>query len=386
MQVVTPLLREGPPIGTLSLYRAEHRPFTDQQIALLETFADQAVIAIENARLFEELEQRNAELQESNRQVTEALEQQTATGEILATIASSPTDLDAVLITITATAARICGTDRSLIFQLRERDGRLSLRAARRPASAARSASTLMRTRGFAAGARDPVATAFRERRTIRVADMAEAVRTEFPDSRAVHNLVGMRSVVAVPLLRAGESIGTLLVDRLHVEPFTDKQVALLETFADQAVIAIENARLFEELEQRNVDLGEALEQQTATAEILRVIASSPTDLSSVLDTIAGSAARLCEANNAAIASLDGDTYGFVSTYGPTVSDVLGRRSPLDGDTVTSRALLERQTIHVHDLASDAGYERGREVARSLGYRTVVATPAPARGELRSAH
>ena len=95
----------------------------------------------------------------------------------------------------------------------------------------------------------------------------------------------------------------------------------------------------------------------------------------SVLDTIAGSAARLCEANNAAIASLDGDTYGFVSTYGPTISDVLGRHSPLDGDTVTSRALLERQTIHVHDLASDAGYARGREVARSLGYRTVVATP-----------
>ena len=370
--VAIPLIWRGTSIGILVVSHFEVRPFTEQQIALLETFADQAVIAIENARLFEAFQQRNADLQESNRQVTEALEQQTATGEILETIAASPTDLDAVLITITATAARICGTDRSLIFQLRERDGRLSPRARVGQERVDFDAHT-----GFAVEARDPVATAFRERRTIRVADMAEAVRTEFPDSRAVHKLVGMRSVVAVPLLRAGESIGTLLVNRLHVEPFTDKQIALLETFADQAVIAIENARLFEGLERRTADLSEALEQQTVTGEVLRVIASAPTDLQHVLDTIAESARRLCNASGGVISRLHGDVLRVtaLTTGGKDrVMPTLGRTYPLTMTTPGGRSILERRVVQVEDTRSDETRAEFPDFV-VFGARTIINAP-----------
>jgi len=253
-----PLIAQTGSIGIIAVGRDAAVPYRDREIALLETFASQAVIAIENARLFQNL-------QESNRQVTEALEQQTATGEILETIASSPTDLDGVLWAIADTAARLCATARSVIFQIRERDGRLSPRVifGEGQILAEGFGDSFENHRGFVVDAALPSTTAYRERRTIRVSDMAEAVRAEYPDARLVHQQVGQRSLVAVPLIRGEDAIGVLLVDRLHVEPFTDKQVALLETFADQAVIAIENARLFSELQEANQQLAEASQHKS---------------------------------------------------------------------------------------------------------------------------
>jgi len=370
--VNVPLVREGEAFGFLFVAREHGRPYTPQEIALVETFADQAVIAIENARLFEALQQRNADLQESNRQVTEALEQQTATGEILETIAASPTDLVAVLMTIAETAARICGTDRSLIFQLRERDGRLSPRARVGQERVDFDAHT-----GFAVGARDPVATAFRERRTIRVADMADAVSTEFPDSRWVYESIGMRSVVAVPLLRAGESIGTLLVDRLHVEPFTDKQVALLETFADQAVIAIENARLFQEIQDRVGEL-------QALGEVGEAVSSS-LDLQEVLATIVMHATRLAQADGGTIYELDDATGEFVhrTSHGlpEALVEALDQNRPrYDSDSGSGRAARSGAAVQIPDItrapeAPPPTTPVTSELLRGAGFRALIFVP-----------
>ena len=371
-----PLKRDGTVMGVIAVSRKERAPFSDVQIGLLETFADQAVIAIENARLFEELEQRNAEL-------TEALDQQTATGQILETIASSPTDLDAVLQVIAQTAARLCATSRAVIFQLRERDGRLAPRVqfGEGPTFFGEFDAPFEDRAGFGVEAASVAATAYREGRTIRVADMAKAVHSEYPDSRPVQAVIGHRSVVAVPLVRGADSIGVLIVDRRVVDPFTDKQVALLETFADQAVIAIENARLFR-------DLSESLEQQTATAEILRVIASSPTDVQRALETIVETAARLCNATGGALHQVrahDGflaprASCGFMQMRMAEHFDDPFRESgglPPTRDSASGQAFVEGRTIHVHDMAEaiETTYPAAREAQRRVGFRTNVVAP-----------
>jgi GAF domain-containing protein len=257
--LAVPLLRGGEAIGALLVARTEVRAFSKPEIALLETFADQAVIAIENARLFEELEQRNTELQESNRQVTEALEQQTATAEVLRVIASSPTDLQRVLDAIVESAARLCDAPAAALQQLREHDQQLAgraLYAARRE-----DRERLLAEGGFEVRAGMPATPdsvsgrAFVEARTIHVHDLAEAVQTEYPAVRDLQARYGQRTLVCVPLLRRGQAIGVLSIQRFEVRPFSDQQIALLEAFADQAVIAIENARLFSELERRNAQL-----------------------------------------------------------------------------------------------------------------------------------
>ncbi|HZO33265.1 MAG TPA: GAF domain-containing protein, partial [Chloroflexota bacterium] len=286
-QMVTPLLLDGRPIGTLAVNRRAIHPFSEQQISLLESFADQAVIAIENGRLFSDLEQRNAELQASNRQVTEALEQQTAMADILRVIASSPTDLNAVMQAIVDSAVRLCRGDQAFINRV-EGDEMV------------RVASVMSDDEApFPIGYRFPLQRAgiaqdaVREGRTI---NRVRAIDDIPPHPAPYWN----NSSLAVPLTREATTIGALAVTRGSREAFSDREARLLETFADQAIIAIENARLFEELGQRNAELEEsnrqvteALEQQTAMADILRVIASSPTDLQPVLDTVASSAMRL---------------------------------------------------------------------------------------------
>ncbi len=262
--LVTPLLREGIAIGAIHIRRLEVRPFTDKQIALLKTFADQAVIAIENVRLFQEL--------------TEALEQQTATSQILGVIASSPTDIQPVLDAIAQSAARVCGSDDATIRLL---DGDELFPAAHfgtvLPGGPGRR-SLQSRSVGN---------EAFLQRRTIHIPDLqAEAER--YPDSS--HMGRGIRTFLVTPLLREGKAIGLITIRRTEVNPFSAKQVALLETFASQAVIAIENVRLFKELQERNAELREALEHQTATAEVLGIISRSPTDVQPVLDAIVESA------------------------------------------------------------------------------------------------
>ena len=284
-----PMMRDGHPIGAIMVGRLEVRPFSDAHIALLQTFADQAVIAIENVRLFNETK--------------EALEQQTATSEILRVIASSPTDLQPVMEAVAENAARVCGATDSSIHRL---EGDL-LRLVARHGSLRR---TLAMGDALPAS-RDTVSgRAVHDRRTIHVEDIL-AAEAEFPDTVSRHRRTGAptRTMLATPLLRERTPLGVIIIHRgPEPRPFSAKEIALLETFANQAVIAIENVRLFKELQEKNRALTEAhaqvtesLEQQTATAEILRVISSSPMDTQPVFEMIAESAARLCGAYDAVV-------------------------------------------------------------------------------------
>jgi signal transduction histidine kinase len=248
-RAVTPLLRDGQPIGTLNLFRYDVRPFTDQEVSLLETFADQAVIAIENARLFQELERRNGELRESHRQVTEALDVQTATSEILRVIASSPTNLRQALDTLVMSLARLTNANRASIERL-EGEEKVIL---------AHTVTAAVGTRQLAAGSVS--GSAMRERRTIHSFGTPEEQRAQFPSNEAA--LRGTWAVANTPLIRENEVIGSMMIFRNQPPEFSAVEIALLETFADQAVIAIENARLFEALQEANVQLAEASQHKS---------------------------------------------------------------------------------------------------------------------------
>ena len=277
-RLTAPLYQQGEIVGILNARRTEVRPFTPAQIKLLETFADQAVIAIENVRLFQELK--------------ESLEQQTATSEILGVIASSPTDIQPVLDVVAENAARLCDATNAQVFRF---DGEcLATRRQSRRRSVKYGSSTIRRS--------SPLGRVFVDRKTLHVHDLAAELETEFPDAKASQQRLGHRTILGTPLLREGVPIGVIGLRRTEVRPFTEKQIKLLETFADQAVIAIENVRLFQELK-------ESLEQQTATSEILGVIASSPTDIQPVLDVVAENAARLCEATMHKFTALKATAY-----------------------------------------------------------------------------
>jgi GAF domain-containing protein/CheY-like chemotaxis protein/anti-sigma regulatory factor (Ser/Thr protein kinase) len=357
--LAVPLLREGVPIGVISAFRLEVRPFLDQQISLVNTFADQAVIAIENVRLFTELQSKNSHL-------AEALEQQTATSEILRVISSSPTDVQPVLDVVAATAARLCGAVDALIHRV---DGD----TIRRVASHGRIPSTIQHV----PLSRDVVmGRAILERRAVHVHDLAEAVKTDYPIHRTPQSETGTRTLLAVPLLREGVGIGTIVIRRFEVHPFSEQQIALLQTFADQAVIAIENVRLFTELQSRNSELRVALEQQTATSELLKVIGRSTFDLQPVFDTLIESAVRLCEAHQGNFFRFDGQVLHLVASKNvPAVArDFLHRNPILPGrHSGTARAALERRTIHIHDVHADPEYTFA--VTQTEEVRTVLAIP-----------
>jgi signal transduction histidine kinase len=371
-----PLLREGVAIGVILIRRSEVRPFTDKQIALLQTFADQAVIAIENVRLFTELQEKNRALAQAHIQMTETLEQQTATAEILGVISSSPTSLQPVLDAVAENAARVCkGQDASVILV----EGASLRRVAHTRGIPVTVGDAYTLTRGTVMG------RAVIDRRTTHVEDLL-ALPNEYPEGARLAAELGHRTTLATPLLREGEAIGALLIRRLDVRRFTDAQVTLLETFAAQAVIAIENVRLFTELEARNAALSEALEQQTATSEVLRVISQSTTEIEPVFDTIVKSAARLCDGVFATLFRFDGEMLHWVSQHNSTPEglDAMRRRwpRPPGPETIVGRAVIERTVIHVRDSERDPDVPvETREIARAFGYRSVISVPMIREGQ-----
>jgi signal transduction histidine kinase/putative methionine-R-sulfoxide reductase with GAF domain len=358
--VVVPMLRDGQPIGSIGVARQERQPFSEAEIALLKTFADQAVIAIENVRLFTELQEKNRALTQAHAQVSESLEQQTATGEILRVISSSPTEVQPVFDAVAESAARLCESFDSAIWR---RDGdRLLVVAHHGPI---RETRQLPLVRGTAAG------RTVLDRNAVHVADM-QTKTDDFPEGSENARRMGFRTALCVPLMREGGAIGVIALRRTEARLFTDRQVALLKTFADQAVIAIENVRLFNETK-------EALDQQTASAEILRVISSSPTDVQPVFDAIAESAFRLLSGAVTAVLRRVGDGFRVMATHSrdrtvgmPPNPDYV----PIDpAANFPSRVFLGKTMLHIPDWTAIELPVHERAVYERMGVRSSLMLP-----------
>jgi GAF domain-containing protein len=356
--LAVPMLRDNVPLGVIGIGRTEPGPFSDSQIALLKTFADQAVIAVENVRLFTELQEKNQALTQAHALVTEALEQQTATSEILRAISNSPTDVQPTFEAIAKSAAKLCEAGDSAVFLFEA--GLIHLMAHYDPSGT--RADVIRQMFPMPPGRGSVTARAILTRAVVHIPDIADD--PEYEQSAVVK--AGFRSVLSVPILRDDQPIGALTVSRRGVKPFSGAQLALLHTFADQALIAIENVRLFNETK-------EALEQQTATSEILKVIASSPTDVQPVFDAIAGNAARLCSANDAQVLRVDGETLRLVAAFG--VPSMPSLRQLTRGHLV-GRAVIERRTIHIRDWsAAEALAEYPESTAARYGVLSALAVP-----------
>ena len=365
--LATPLLRESVPIGVIFIRRTEVQPFSEKQIALLKTFADQAVIAIENVRLFQELSQKTGELETSNSELREALDQQTATSEILRVITSSPTDLQPVLDAIAESAARLCNAKDAVIRLVEENVLRLAAHKGPFPFF---GPSELPIDRGSVTG------RAVVDGQPIHIEDLLVIAATEFPEIlQAGVERLGDRTQLAVPLVREGVAIGAILIRRAVVDPFTDKQINLLKTFADQAVIAIENVRLFKEIQERNAELREALEHQTATAEVLGIISRSPTDVQPVLDAIVESAARVCGIDDVELRLHEGNSMILRAHIGPIP---IGREE-ISIDEPQWDWMHEHGTLHIPDIRAQNDFPTS--VFSGL-FRTFLAVPLGQQREL----
>jgi GAF domain-containing protein len=375
--MAVPMLRKDQPIGAIAVTRGEVKPFSEREVALLRTFADQAVIAIENVRLFTELQQKNRALTEAHAQVTESLEQQTATAQILRVISSSPTDVQPVFDTIVESVVRLCDGAFTTAFRF---DGQLIHPIAYHRSIGAEVQDVHERLYPRPPSRDTVVARAILERSVVHVPDIE--VELDVPSAtRELSRAAGYRSVLAVPMLREGDPIGALAIGRreLHgtVRPFLDREIELLQTFASQAVIAIENVRLFQELQTRNAELTDSLEQQTATSEILRVISGSPTDVQPVFDAILESAVRLCSAAVAAVYRFDGERLELVAGHntapGRGAAQELFGRAP-SRDTVAGLTVLDGRVVYIED-AREAGPAGTRRFAELLNFCGVLGVP-----------
>ena len=365
-RLMVPMVRGDRALGLIAVTHQAPTPFPDQQIELLKTFADQAVIAIENARLFQEL-------QAKNRDLTETLEQRTATSEILKVISSSPTDVQPVFDAIVQNAVRLCGGLYGQVFQF---DGELiHLVAQDIPSDRAEEwLRTFPRPLAAGGGVRRVITTGA----VLRLADVE--LDTDKVFSVAAHARMrdlGTRSLVLVPMFRRGLVIGVIVVTHRTVGAFTDAHVELLKTFAAQAVIAIENARLFKELESRNAELTETLARQTATGEVLRAISGAHTDAQPVFDIIAASAFRLCGAGYGSVQLYDGELIHLAAAENasPEGVEALRRAYPRRPDqSVGGRAIRTRAVVQILDILEDPAYEL-KSLLQTMGFRSLLAVP-----------